>query len=268
MRPWRRSEPPRPRGEGNLIAPEPAAAPMAERPRRHDVDYAALAEALQALAYPVRLELLDQLRFPQALHDIHLRPQRHAHGENPERPSSAPAVRSHLQKLTEAGMLRVDEVEHRGKMVPRYAANPVRLYALLEDLRSLVVRYAGRGVGADRTDTLEAHREAPGEEGPRLVLVHGLYEGKSFPLHAAPGAAPRWVIGRSPGHAVSLDYDPYVSVENAVVVREGGSFVLHDLRSKNGTLVNWTPLPAGGSHRLRAGDVVGVGRSLLCFVPE
>lgn len=67
--------------------------------------------------------------------------------------------------------------------------------------------------------------------------------------------------------AVCLDYDPYVSLENAAVARAGDGFDVSDLpQSKNGTAVNWEVLPKGGRRELRPGDLIGVGRSLLLFL--
>jgi pSer/pThr/pTyr-binding forkhead associated (FHA) protein len=102
------------------------------------------------------------------------------------------------------------------------------------------------------------------------VLVHGVHEGHVFPLRAPPAAGGRgWIVGRAKDAAVSLDYDPYVSIENSEILRVGRQFRILDLRtSKNGTLLNWKRLPVGGESPLRTGDVIGVGRSLLLFREE
>ncbi|HLE47820.1 MAG TPA: FHA domain-containing protein, partial [Candidatus Thermoplasmatota archaeon] len=105
--------------------------------------------------------------------------------------------------------------------------------------------------------------------GPRLVLVHGLYEGKSYALDPRLAPEGEWRIGRRRGIAVSLDYDPYISLENSVVRRTGDKLTIEDLPgSKNGTSVNWEPLAKGRAHVLKPVDVIGVGRSLLVFAPE
>ena len=98
--------------------------------------------------------------------------------------------------------------------------------------------------------------------------MHGVYEGKAFALDRASAQDGRWVIGRKRGLAVALDYDPFVSTENAATTHQGGRYAVTDLGSKNGTSVNWTPLPSGGSRVLKPGEVIGVGRSLLSFLPE
>lgn len=101
--------------------------------------------------------------------------------------------------------------------------------------------------------------------GPRLVLVHGVYEGRAYPLTGQTADGGGWLLGRAKDVAVSLDYDPFVSHETARVTREGDRFEITDLGSKNGTWVNWRSLEEGESAERECGDVVGVGRSLLAF---
>lgn len=240
----------------------PRAAPRAA------LDYDLLAELLSALAYPMRLRLLQQLRFPHTLRDIRVSPGKLEAGGNPARPAAKPSVLRHLDRLVDAGLVRSEEVEQQGRRVPSYVVNAQRLYALTEDVRRLSVLYAHLGPGAEATGTLQ--EAGPGEEatGRRMVLVHGVYEGHAYALDAASQQEGRWVIGRKPGLAVSLDYDPYVSLENTAVEASGEGHSVTDLAgSKNGTSVNWRRMPRGSTRALRAGDVVGVGRSLLLFMP-
>lgn len=240
---------------------------MSERPRQAPVDYETLAEFLSALAYPMRLELLDLLRFPHTLAEIRLSPHRVEPGGNPDRPAAKQTILGHLDKLIDAGLVRTEEVEQQGRQVPSYTVNPQKLYALTEEMRRLSVRYAGTGVGGDETGTLAPAAARERVEGPRLVLVHGVYEGKSFPLNPKTATDGRWVIGRRSALAVSLDYDPFVSLENTAVVESGGRHRVVDLEaSKNGTSVNWAYLPRGGTRDLQTGDIIGVGRSTLLFL--
>src|SRR5687767_3964350 len=72
------------------------------------------------------------------------------------------------------------------------------------------------------------HRPAPAAsfkiEGPCLVLVKGLDEGRTFAL-PPPKAGPKsWNIGRRRGAPVSLDFDPFVSTENAAIIWEEGTY--------------------------------------------
>ena len=242
--------------------------PMALPSRESPIDYHTLAELLNSLGSPVRLELLDRLRFPHTLSEIKLSPHRRDPGRNPGRPAARQTIQVHVDRLLATKLVHADRSSAGGRSAPTYVVNSLRLYELLEELRRLSVRHAGRGPTSDATGTL-AGLPAPGATaGPRLVLVHGVYEGKAFPLDDESSQEGQWTIGRRAGLAVVLDYDPFISLRNSVVAEDEQGYVLRDLGSKNGTSVNWVPLPANGSARLRSGDVIGVGRSLLVFIPE
>lgn len=68
-------------------------------------------------------------------------------------------------------------------------------------------------------------------------------------------------IGRLPDNTLVID-NPAVSSHHARVFREGGSYVLEDLKSTNGTFVNEKPV---GRHTLRDGDVVLIGKHKIEF---
>ncbi|MBI3821300.1 MAG: FHA domain-containing protein [Planctomycetes bacterium] len=68
-------------------------------------------------------------------------------------------------------------------------------------------------------------------------------------------------IGREEGNTLRLN-DERVSRFHAKVQLDGDDFILTDLESTNGTRVNGTAVQI---RRLRIGDRVGVGRSLLLF---
>jgi DNA-binding transcriptional ArsR family regulator len=236
---------------------------MADAPR--DLDYARLAAYLEALANPVRLELLHHLRVPQAVGDLHLRPAQGA--ERADRSMTRQAVRKHVRKLEEAGIIVPHRPGRDSRALEAFVVNHQMLFAVAEELRR-VARVAPQ-VALQPQATRSAGQAPLRAEGrgARLVVVHGPVEGQTFPLDPRPAAEERgWVLGRRRGLAVSLDHDPFVSHEHAEVVRRGERFELHDLRSnKNGTELNWQPLPRGGSAPLTSGDIVGVGRTLLVF---
>lgn len=68
-------------------------------------------------------------------------------------------------------------------------------------------------------------------------------------------------VGREEGNSLRLN-DERVSRFHAKVQIDGDDFILTDLESTNGTRVNGTAVQI---RRLRVGDRVGVGRSLLLF---
>lgn len=233
-----------------------------------DVEYERLEANLKLLAYATRLELLRLLRRPKTLDEIRLTPGSSQAGDSPERPISRQAVQNHLDQLADAGLVRVGFTDRKGKrLVQEFGADAARLFAVVEELRKIVTWEGDAPDAATRTETLAGSTALAWEEGAKLVLVHGVQEGRAFPLrHAEMTGGRGWIVGRAGSAHVSLEYDPYVSSENAEILHVGNQYRLLDLRtSRNGTFLNWTRLPVGGEVPLRSGDVVGVGRSLLVF---
>ena len=223
----------------------------------------ALSRSLNALAHPSRLALLRQLRTPKTLREIQLRAQTN---DEVGRSISRQAVREHLDRLIAIGVVHAREAQRDYGETVEYSLNHQSLFAIAEEFRGLArLRPATEPVAA----TVE-RRAAPAEparaDGPCLVLVKGLDEGRSFPLPSPATGRRQWAIGRRRGLDISLDFDPFVSTENALVVWDGDRFVVQDLPdSRNGTTLNFQPLAKGETRELRLGDVIGVGRSLLLF---
>jgi DNA-binding transcriptional ArsR family regulator len=233
-----------------------------------EVDAGQLADWFRLLSVSNRIELLEQLRSARTLEEIRLQPDASQAGLRPERPISRPAIQNHLAQLVEAGLVRSRAAQRPGKrQANEYVLDHARLFAFVEAIRRV------GDLTSDAPAEPSATAVAPGlaathwEPGPKLVLVRGVREGRVFPLRHADLDGPRgWVIGRRDSCQVSLDYDPYVSTENAEIVRVGGSYRLLDLRlARNGTYLNWSRLPLGQDAPLRSGDIIGVGRSLLVF---
>ena len=222
----------------------------------------AFAQALEALSSTSRLALLRQLRTPKVLAEIQVKT---AGPGDTARNISRQAVREHLDRLMEIGVVIAREAERDYGPTVEYAVNHQMLFALSEEFRGLArLRPAAEPEGATLHGKTPA---APGEQrGPALVMVKGLDEGKTFPLAPPLQGKGEWIIGRRRGVHVPLDYDPFVSSENTAVLWEEGTHFLLDLpESRNGTLLNFQPLAKGLRRALRPGDVVGVGRSLLVF---
>jgi adenylate cyclase len=77
---------------------------------------------------------------------------------------------------------------------------------------------------------------------------------------------PRVVIGRAkPGVAIDLDLSPDRSASrpHAVVSQEGGEYWIEDLASASGTLVNGEDIRGLGRRRLRPGDSIQIGNTIL-----
>lgn len=232
-----------------------------------NVDTNRLAEYLRALGNPNRLDLLQELRVPRAVSEIELHPGAVRPGENPERAISHQAVRDHLAKLRAIGVLAVQRTERDGSVVDEYVLNHHKLFAIVEELRTLGELRADRPPVPEETIAGRWAAPATRDVGPRLILVRGQGEGRVFPLRPDNRAPERgWIIGRKRGLAVSLDYDPFVSGENAEVMPDSDGYTLLDIRSsRNGTLLNFQPLARGGTAPLATGDIVSLGRTHLVF---
>ncbi len=87
-----------------------------------------------------------------------------------------------------------------------------------------------------------------------FVVLAGKDIGKIYELRAEP-----MVIGRDPECAVFVD-DDQVSREHARVVREDAGFIVYDLNSTNGTLVNGKAVK---EHVLQDGDRLQIGSSTV-----
>jgi pSer/pThr/pTyr-binding forkhead associated (FHA) protein len=87
-------------------------------------------------------------------------------------------------------------------------------------------------------------------------VVEGVDKGRIFRDLQIPVT-----IGREEGNLLRLN-DERVSRFHAKVQQEDGDVILTDLESTNGTRVNGSPVQI---RRLRAGDQINVGRSMLLF---
>jgi serine phosphatase RsbU (regulator of sigma subunit) len=90
-----------------------------------------------------------------------------------------------------------------------------------------------------------------------MAVLHDPAADRDFPI---PGA--RHLIGRAPECDVRLT-DPLVSGRHAAVTRAGGSYLIEDLGSRNGTRVNGDPVKA--AIPIHPGDRIEVGGHLLLF---
>lgn len=258
-------------GPVSMVASDGAASSSGAQGTTGDIDYDALESYLSTLGFANRLQLLTQLREPRTIDEIRLTPAASQAGENPDRPITRQAVQNHLDKLINLGLVRTGTVKRPGKRTQNtYQTDHSRLFALIEEFRRLCQVPPPEEFEPFATTPLPEDGSSPDRDhdGPRLVLVHGVHVGRSYPLRRTELTGGRgWVIGRDPEVHVPLALDPFVSKENAeILATDGGGFELMDLRTaKNGTFLNWDRLPVGGREPLGSGDVIGVGRSLLVF---
>jgi hypothetical protein len=98
------------------------------------------------------------------------------------------------------------------------------------------------------------------EEGPRLIGVHGVYNGYTFTLSPAFTE-----IGRDLARGVALPQDHNVSRRHAAIQYADGEYIVTDEGSSNGTFINGVRLAAQSAHPLRPGDEVQFGASRFRF---
>jgi Nif-specific regulatory protein len=94
---------------------------------------------------------------------------------------------------------------------------------------------------------------------PQLLVITGPEQGVSYPI-----AVDSFAIGRDPRNQVWLA-DSSVSREHCMILRQGDNFVIRDLGSFHGTLVNGTRVT---ECELLHGDCIKIGRSLLRFLTD
>ncbi|PSG96207.1 hypothetical protein BRD56_11810 [Thermoplasmatales archaeon SW_10_69_26] len=218
-----------------------------------------LAENLDPLANPTRLRLLALLRDPQTLTEIELRKPE----AERQKPLARQTVKSHLVKLMDAGAVVSRQAQREYGETTEYMLNNQRVFAMAEELRDLarLTPAEDPSQGTVQGDPVLGEIEA---EGPHLVLVKGVPEGRVFALD--PAERDRWVLGRNRGLSVSLPSDPFVSAENALVETGPDGHRIRDLPdSRNGTIVNGCQLSADEEHELEPGDVIQAGKSTLIF---
>ncbi len=94
---------------------------------------------------------------------------------------------------------------------------------------------------------------------PLILVENGPLKGRKLPLDPSSGS---YVFGREPGIAVLLA-DPMVSRRHFTIEGQAGRFILKDLGSANGTLVNGERVK---ERVLQVGDRIRAGDTLLTFV--
>jgi hypothetical protein len=120
---------------------------------------------------------------------------------------------------------------------------------LPQTLRSVSPRELAQRIDAE-------HRGIP-------FLVHLDGEGRQRIVELAGVGS--LTMGRSPSSDVALAWDHEVSRLHAVLTREGGEWTIaDDGLSRNGSFVNGRRLR--GRHRLRDGDAIKLGGTLLVYV--
>jgi pSer/pThr/pTyr-binding forkhead associated (FHA) protein len=94
-----------------------------------------------------------------------------------------------------------------------------------------------------------------------LYMMNGFEEGRWIALDGEPTT-----IGRSEGNTMALAHDDQVSGKHAEIQQRGQELWLSDKGSTHGTRINDRRVQAPVA--LQAGDVIGVGQTLLLVCRE
>lgn len=101
----------------------------------------------------------------------------------------------------------------------------------------------------------------PSSKGPpgKLIVIYGTDLGRQYRL-----GPERLLIGRIHRSDILIE-DSSVSREHAAIERKDGRFILEDLKSTNGTLINGESVDV---RVLNHGDKIRVGNTVLQFIAE
>jgi pSer/pThr/pTyr-binding forkhead associated (FHA) protein len=91
----------------------------------------------------------------------------------------------------------------------------------------------------------------------KLIVIYGDHAGREYRL-----GLKRVLIGRTDQCDITIN-DSSVSRKHASIERQDGRFLLQDLKSKNGTLVNGKLIDV---YVLNHGDKIRMGRTVLQFL--
>lgn len=214
-----------------------------------------LADVLGALANPVRLQILLELRHPRALREITVRPARKT-ASGRASTMSLSALRHHLDTLLAIGAIVQRPRLRDGQRVDTYQVSHPNLFALTEELRGLA-RIRGDDDILDGTMPVDATPVRPVHQGRRLTALNGPIEGECYALGKGTTR-----LGRQPDCTVWLAHDPYVSLVSAYIDVDKEAR-LRAVEGANPPHINWVPVTREAT--LRTGDVIRLGRTNLLY---
>jgi two-component system cell cycle response regulator len=110
------------------------------------------------------------------------------------------------------------------------------------------------------TDTLKIDLELAKAVDPVLIVIRGSLQGKKFSLKGNT-----FLIGRDKSVEIQIE-DANISRQHARISRDGDSFILEDMGSRNGTFLNDEPL-ANAKKTLAKEDMIKLGSTILKFLP-
>ncbi len=222
-----------------------------------------LSVALASLANPARISILRKLCTPRFLKDLEVYVPSRDEPDH-QRLLARQTVKEHLDRLVKEEIVVARTKKGDYGVATEYVVNQQRLYHLTEEFRSLARLRPPVHLNAE-TASVMVGRQTSKIQGPCLVLVKGVDEGRVFSL-TGRDENKEWVVGRNTDTDIVLDYDPFVSSKNSMLRSKRRGWTVEDLsESRNGTAVNFDLIPKGQPVALQHGDILGIGRSLLLF---
>jgi pSer/pThr/pTyr-binding forkhead associated (FHA) protein len=144
---------------------------------------------------------------------------------------------------------------------PLASGDEIRLYVPLIHFNATNIETDGRPVPEVNAPAMPQGNGASANSGGRIIVTNGPQEGETIALWQAEITVGRatnnhnWEIGL---------LDPSVSRPHAKLIRVEERWMVQDLGSSNGTMVNNTPVSEKG-RLLSDGDVIAFGGTLVLF---
>lgn len=208
----------------------------------------ALAAQLSVIASPIRLALLDRLATPAFAPEL-----------EQDFGTTRQGLKRHLDQLVEAGLVETRPSKRGIFPAAAYVASATGVFALKEAVAALATPPVPGHASVTLSAPDRSTREGVEPDGWKLLVVHGQRRGSWFSLELGRP----FILGRDESVDVPLSWDPFASGRHALMMGGPAGWKVRDLGSRNGTLIDFRPLPPGGEGVVRAGSILGIGRSLL-----
>jgi len=124
-----------------------------------------------------------------------------------------------------------------------------------------MARKGNQDFGTDRVAKPTQELGESTQQSPALATFVRVADGRDASVHPLLGDL--FIIGRDRSCHIQITDDTSVSRKHASVTRQGVRFMLEDLGSSNGVLVNGVRIE--GAHELRVGDKVEIGKTVYVF---
>ncbi|MHB8587131.1 MAG: FHA domain-containing protein [Thermoplasmatota archaeon] len=211
-----------------------------------------LTASLRALASERRLDVISLLQRPRYIEEIAR-----------DLKISRQGAQEHLAQLVAEGIVEKQHGQRETGTVVEYRLVRARIFAILEELREMTaVPIDPSSKPLFRTMALPSEVRFDRSESAEIVVLNGPELGARIALRNEAKAV---LLGRDPECRLKLDWDLQVSNRHAEIRKDSTVFVIVDTFSRNGTVLNGRTMQPGTPAKLRSGDVISLGRTLVLF---